>query len=170
MSKNWRGRSLDSLGTIVNLILSTTTQKGLKKVSLFSGLNNPTDITLDAHYATICGYTEAEMTEVFAEHLKDKPLEEIRKWYNGYSWLSEMVYNPFSVLNYLRLGEFRNYRFESGTPEFLLKLFLNERNIVRFEVVRGSVPAGLHHHYPAGGRMSENVQYVRQLFIGGMNS
>ena len=97
------------------------------KVSLFSGLNNLTDITLDVHYATICGYTEAEMTEVFAEHLKDKPVAEIRKWYNGYSWLAEKVYNPFSVLNYLRSGEFRNYWFESGTPEFLLKLFLTRK-------------------------------------------
>jgi hypothetical protein len=94
------------------------------KVSLFSGLNNLTDISLDAQFANICGYTEAEMTKVFAEHLQNKSREEIRKWYNGYSWLAEKVYNPFSVLNYLRSGEFRNYWFESGTPEFLLKLFL----------------------------------------------
>ncbi|MCA1784372.1 MAG: ATP-binding protein [Desulfotignum sp.] len=93
------------------------------KVSLFSGLNNLTDITLDSHYATICGYTEAEMTATFVEHLKDKPLNDIREWYNGYGWLGEKVYNPFSILNYLRAGVFRNYWFESGTPSFLVELF-----------------------------------------------
>jgi hypothetical protein len=115
------------------------------KVSLFSGLNNLTDITLDSNYATIGGYTEPELTEVFAEHLKDKPLEEIRKWYNGYAWLGEKVYNPFSILNYLRTAEFRNYWFETGTPEFLLKLFLarnylapNLQNTVATERLLGS--------------------------------
>jgi hypothetical protein len=97
------------------------------KVSLFSGLNNLTDITLDARYAAICGYTEPEMTEVFDTHLKDKPLEDIRLWYNGYSWLGETVYNPFSILNYLRQGEFRNYWFETGTPTFLIQLLKKKR-------------------------------------------
>lgn len=82
------------------------------KVSLSSGLNNLRDISLTPQYATICGYTEPEMTEMFAEHLKDKPLEEVRKWYNGYAWLGEKVYNPFSILNYLEDGTFRNYWFE----------------------------------------------------------
>ena len=115
------------------------------KVSLFSGLNNLRDITLSPHFATICGYTEAEMTEVFAEHLEGKNLEDIRSWYNGYSWLGERVYNPFSILNYLEEGEFSNYWFESGTPEFLLKLFLarkylapNLENTVATERLLGS--------------------------------
>ncbi len=94
------------------------------QATIFSGLNNLRDITLSPQYATICGYTESEMTEVFAEHLEGKNLEDIRKWYNDYSWLGECVYNPFSILNYLQEGEFSNYWFESGTPEFLLKLFL----------------------------------------------
>ncbi len=97
------------------------------KVSLFSGLNNLVDITLSPIFATICGWTEAELTSVFAEHLKDKDLTEIRHWYNGYAWLGEKVYNPFSLLNYFREGLFRNYWFESGTPRFLIHL-LTERH------------------------------------------
>ena len=106
----------------IQFVLLTGVSK-FSKVSLFSGLNNLTDITLDSEYATICGYTEPEMTEVFAEHLRGKPLEDIRRWYNGYSWLGEKVYNPFSILNYLRSGVFRNYWFETGTPAFLVDLF-----------------------------------------------
>ncbi len=97
------------------------------KVSLFSGLNNLRDITLIPQYATICGYTEPEMTDVFAEHLKGKPLEEIRKWYDGYSWLGEKVYNPFSILNYLENNRFSNYWFETGTPSFLINLLKKKR-------------------------------------------
>jgi len=97
------------------------------KVSLFSGLNNLRDITLIPKYATICGYTELELETVFARHLKDKPLDEIRRWYNGYSWLGERVYNPFSILNYLEDGGFANYWFESGTPSFLVELFKKKR-------------------------------------------
>ncbi len=97
------------------------------KVSLFSGLNNLTDITLNNGFGTICGYTESEMTSVFAEYLKDKNIEEIRRWYNGYSWLGEKVYNPFSILNYLRKETFNNYWFETGTPEFLIKMILKQQ-------------------------------------------
>ena len=100
------------------------------KVSLFSGLNNLKDITLSPQYSAICGYTEPEMTAVFSAHLKDKPLADIRKWYNGYAWLGEKVYNPFSILNYLQDGTFRNYWFETGTPGFLIKLILAEKYFV----------------------------------------
>ncbi len=100
------------------------------KVSLFSGLNNLTDITLEAEYSSICGYSEKEMLQEFSAHLQDKPLEDIRKWYNGYSWLGEKVYNPFSILHYLRTGMFRNYWFETGTPSFLINLLLKRRSYI----------------------------------------
>lgn len=94
------------------------------KVSLFSGLNQLNDITLDEDYATICGYTEEELREVFAEELFDVDLTTIRCWYDGYSFCGERVYNPFDVLLYLQKREFRPFWFETGTPEFLIKLLL----------------------------------------------
>jgi hypothetical protein len=97
------------------------------KVSLFSGLNNLVDITLSPMFATICGWTEDELTRVFARHLEGKNLEDIRLWYNGYSWLGEKVYNPFSLLNFFREGRFDNYWFQSGTPRFLIGLLTERR-------------------------------------------
>ncbi len=98
------------------------------RVSIFSGLNNLEDITIEKGFSAICGYTEEELVENFKEHLADKDIEEIRHWYNGYSWTGdERVYNPFSILNYLKHGEFRNYWFESGTPTFLIELFKQKR-------------------------------------------
>ena len=97
------------------------------KVSLFSGLNNLEDITLVKEFSAICGYTQDEMEKVFAEHLHGLDLDEIKKWYNGYNWLGENVYNPFDVLLYLRNKEFRSYWFETATPTFLIKLLENDQ-------------------------------------------
>ncbi|GAB6057608.1 ATP-binding protein [Desulfonatronum parangueonense] len=109
------------------------------KVSLFSGLNNLTDITLEDRFSSICGWTEAELTASFTEHLKGKDLDEIRRWYNGYSWLGEKVYNPYSLLSHLRTGLFRNYWFETGTPTFLIELLKQRRYLIpAIESVRAS--------------------------------
>ncbi len=64
------------------------------KVSLFSGLNNLRDITLSREYSAVCGYTESDVEQVFAPELPGFDRDEIRRWYNGYNWLGESVYNP----------------------------------------------------------------------------
>ncbi len=92
------------------------------KVSLFSGLNNLKDITIDKRYSALCGYTQEELETVFADRLQDVNLEEVKDWYNGYNWLGTEVYNPFDILLYLDSKEFSNYWFETGTPSFLIKL------------------------------------------------
>ncbi len=92
------------------------------KVSLFSGLNNLQDITLNPEYATICGYTQEEFEQVFADRLDGVDLDQVREWYNGYRWLSEPVYNPFDVLLFLSEKNYRAYWFETGTPTFLVTL------------------------------------------------
>ena len=99
------------------------------KVSLFSDLNNLTDITLDPVYSSICGYTEDDLRAVFAPEFGGVDRERVREWYNGYSWLgTEKVYNPYDVLLFLRRRKFAAHWFETGTPAFLVdKLF--ERSI-----------------------------------------
>lgn len=92
------------------------------KVSLFSGLNNLTDITLDAKFSALCGYTDLDVDTVFAPELPGLDREQIRQWYNGYNWLGTSVYNPFDLLLLFRSREFRPYWFETGTPTFLIKL------------------------------------------------
>ena len=95
------------------------------KVSLFSGLNNLKDITLDPRYSAICGYTEADLDTLFAPELPGLDRAEIRRWYNGYNWLGEeQVYNPFDVLLLFDRRRFGAYWFETGTPTFLLETLL----------------------------------------------
>lgn len=96
------------------------------KVSLFSGLNNLNDITVDASYSAICGYTDADLDAVFAPELAGLDRGRIRHWYNGYNWTGEAVYNPFDVLLLFEKRQFRPWWFETGTPTFLIDL-LTER-------------------------------------------
>ena len=92
------------------------------KVSLFSGLNNLIDITLEPAYSSICGYTEADLDEVFAPELPGLERNRIRDWYDGYRWgAEEKVYNPFDALLLFRTRQFMAWWFETGTPTFLVE-------------------------------------------------
>ena len=119
------------------------------KVSLFTVLNNLDDLTLQESYATLTGITEEELTTYFAEHLQkianktqqsiEELLRKMRKMYDGYSWDGKsFVYNPFSVLKFLKEGIFDNYWFATGTPTFLVEILRNQkvegRNVTNQEV------------------------------------
>ena len=104
------------------------------KVSIFSGLNNLTDITIDPQYSALCGYTETDLDTVFAPELPGLDRDEIRDWYNGYSWLGdEKVYNPFDILLLFDKRTFGTYWFETGTPTFLIET-LFKRHISSLEL------------------------------------
>jgi hypothetical protein len=105
------------------------------RVSIFSGLNNLVDISLDPRFAKICGFTHNNLLNEFGEYTKDIDLEEVKKWYNGYNFLGdEKLYNPYDIVLFLDKKEFDNYWFQTGTPSFLIKL-LKERNynVLEFE-------------------------------------
>ncbi len=138
---------IKGLDAHLRFVLLTGVSK-FTKVSLFSGLNNLEDLTLDPDAATVCGYTHQELTTAFADDLDGVDLEEVRRWYNGYNFLGEPVYNPFDILLYLRHREFKPYWFETGTPTFLIDqlrarqihlptlegLWLEEELLGRFDV------------------------------------
>ncbi len=111
----------------------------IAQVSIFSGLNNLKDLTLDERYAGICGYTQAELEVNFKEHIgqltsieslnRKQILEKIKYWYNGYSWDGEtFMYNPYSTLLLLESGKFLAHWFRTGTPTFLLELMEQRRD------------------------------------------
>ncbi|NBC48882.1 MAG: AAA family ATPase [Gammaproteobacteria bacterium] len=106
----------------IRLVFMTGVTK-FSKVSLFSGINQLQDITLSKRYATICGYTQTDLEQDFAEHLHGVDWERLRQWYNGYGFLGEPVYNPFDILLFIsEEHEYRNYWFETGSPSFLIEL------------------------------------------------
>ncbi|PTN37060.1 ATP-binding protein [Desulfonatronum sp. SC1] len=109
------------------------------RVSIFSELNNLTDLTMSRHYAEMLGYTQEELEASFVEYVahfaretdqtSQEVLDKLRLMYNGYRFSEKdvRVYNPFSVLSSLQEQAFRNYWFETGTPTFLINL-LREKN------------------------------------------
>ncbi|MBK1735436.1 hypothetical protein CKO15_09100 [Halorhodospira abdelmalekii] len=130
--------------------------------SLFSGLNNLNDITLNREYATICGYTDEDINTIFAPELPGLNRVDIRRWYNGYRWgdpsATPAVYNPFDVLLLLQKREFHPYWFESATPTFLVEL-LAERGIFTPQLERLQSEASLLGRFDVDDTSSEALLF-----------
>ena len=104
------------------------------KISVFSAMNSLTDISMNRHYALICGITQSELEGNFQSAInrlasnenleRQQLLEKIKHWYNGYCFHhgAQTVYNPYSLLHLFFEQEFKNYWFTTATPTFLLDL------------------------------------------------
>ncbi|SEM66248.1 PD-(D/E)XK nuclease superfamily protein [bacterium A37T11] len=123
----------------IRFLLVTGISK-ISQTSIFSGLNNLLDLTFDENYTEICGYTQKELEFYFAEYIqvlaekKKKSrsviLEEIKHWYNGYSWDGKVfVYNPYSVLLLFNYGYFQPHWFSTGTSTGFLTLLKSSADI-----------------------------------------
>ncbi len=109
------------------------------QMSVFSGLNNLQDISMDSRYADICGISGTELRHYFGESVKelaeanrlteDGCYEKLARMYNGYHFCEDSigVYNPFSLLNTFAKMRFGEYWFETGTPSFLVR-YLRQGN------------------------------------------
>ncbi len=113
--------AIKELDPHLEFVLLTGVSK-FSKVNLFSKLNNLRDISLSKDYSGICGYTEEDVGTVFAPELPGLDCEKVRRWYNGYNWTGESVYNPFDLLLLFQEREYRAYWYETGNPSFLLKV------------------------------------------------
>ena len=99
------------------------------RVSLFSELNNLTDITLDPRYGALCGFREEDLDAVFAPELDGLDRQRVRDWYRGYSWGGpERVYNSYGLLRLFDSRKFAGHWFETGTPMFLVETLV-ERGV-----------------------------------------
>ena len=104
------------------------------QVSVFSGFNQPKDISMHRAYETLCGITQKELEEDLKEPVMqmaeehhctyEKMLDKLKENYDGYHFSERMtdVYNPFSLLNAFDSGMIYDYWFRSGTPTYLIRL------------------------------------------------
>lgn len=108
------------------------------RVSIFSDLNNLTDLTIDPIGKDIVGITGQELKHYFRAYVKNvseemklpesELIEGLKQWYDGYSWDGKtFLYNPFSLLNFFRKNRFGNFWFATGTPTFLVKMIRDHR-------------------------------------------
>jgi hypothetical protein len=129
--------TLKGLDEFIHSVFVTGVSK-FSRTSLFSGLNNLVDITMAFEAATLLGYTKQEIEHYFTQYLTElaqvqqssieDTMLEMERWYNGYRFSDQelKVYNPFSVLYYLKTKKRANYWFESGTPTFLISLLKSQ--------------------------------------------
>ncbi len=124
--------TIKAKGEYLRFVLLTGVTK-VSKTSVFSKLNNLTDISRNTRYSAMLGITEEELYTVFEKYMykaieemnlpMDELKEKLKKWYNGYSWdTKNKVYNPYSILSFFNEYKFDNYWFQTGTPTFLLDI------------------------------------------------
>ena len=104
------------------------------QLSIFSELNNITNVSMDDEYAGICGITKDELLEQMSEDIdclarklqisKEETAEKLKEHYDGYhfSACSPDVFNPYSLLNCFAKGKLGSYWFASGTPTYLINM------------------------------------------------
>lgn len=104
------------------------------QVSVFSGFNQPFDISMHGKYETLCGVSQTELDTVFREPIEemsgryecsyDEMRSMLKSHYDGYHFSKNMtdVYNPFSLLNAFATLDISDYWFKSGTPTYLIRL------------------------------------------------
>jgi hypothetical protein len=131
---------LKSYDAHLRFILLTGISK-FSQVSVFSALNQLSDLTLDTRYADLCGLTQEELEANFEPEInsvlestgrsREEYMDKMRRFYNGYRFSKKplTVYNPFGILNHFEnCGDFRPYWYRSGTPKLLTDL-INDQNI-----------------------------------------
>lgn len=104
------------------------------QVSVFSGFNQPEDISMNEHYEALCGITTDELNTYFGASIRslaeanncgeEEMMSQLKRHYDGYHFSRRMVdvYNPFSLLNAFKSGYVDDYWFKSGTPTYLIRL------------------------------------------------
>ena len=124
---------IKSKGEQTKFCLLTGVSK-IGKLSVFSALNNLTDISMETEYSDICGISENELHEYFEESVAelaaanqlnvDDCYRKLRDMYDGYHFSEDAdgMYNPFSLLGTLRAKKFKDYWFETGTPTLLVNV------------------------------------------------
>ena len=104
------------------------------QVSVFSGFNQPEDISMSLEYETLCGITDGELRKYFGKKIGelarmakctvDEMYLRVKDMYDGYHFSESMVdvYNPFSILNAMKSKRLDSYWFKTGSPTYLIRL------------------------------------------------
>jgi len=104
------------------------------QITVFSGFNQPEDISMSPDFESVCGITEAELLKYFGERIAelgvrwkmsaDESAQQLKRRYDGYHMSENLtdIYNPFSILNVMKSGVLNDYWFKSGNPEYLVRL------------------------------------------------
>jgi len=168
---------------LLRFVLLTGITK-FSKVSVFSVLNNLTDISMNESYACMLGYTQEELENSFQEwidHAMEKGvyddmdnmldreglLRELKRWYDGYRFCpgAESVYNPVSVGMFFSNGcSFENYWFATATPSYVMEL-LRRNDIAAIDLKGAQMSRNSLNTFDVLGLSEENVGTAKVIQI-----
>jgi len=154
------------------------------KVSVFSVLNNLTEISMDERYACMLGYTQEELEENFREWIdyavekgvaddmgnrfdREGLLQELKKWYDGFRFCpgADSVYNPVSVGKFFEQGcKFKNYWFSTANPSYVIEL-LKLNDITAVDVEGATLSESSFDTFDVTGLSEPNVGELKVLQI-----
>ena len=128
--------TLKSQNDYIHKVFITGVSK-FAKISVFSGMNNASDLTLVPELNDIVGLTRKDIVNYFDAYLekidtkfgfnREQSLATIKHWYDGYSWDGvNTIYNPFSIVHFFNHLEFQNFWYQSGTPTLLINLIMQK--------------------------------------------
>ena len=169
------GEIKNNVGNIRFMMMTGVTR--FTQLSVFSALNNLTDLTMDSRYATLLGYTDEELEANFSKtmhrHAEVMELsyeayrEKLRWWYNGYRfarWNTTKVYNPYAIGQTLGACEpaFLGTWISTGQTSTVINYFTNNQLAEKdYENVEGVTAEDL----DVCGL--ENIRPVAMLYQGG---
>lgn len=130
--------NLKSCDEFLRFLLLTGISK-FSKVGVFSALNNLEDVSMDAQYGSLLGYTQEEVESCFADRIADAAgkmhlsrddfMRRLKDYYDGFCFDGRTrLYNPFSLMQCLKKAEFANYWYDSGSPSFIVN-WMKEHHI-----------------------------------------
>jgi hypothetical protein len=143
---------LKSADKYLGFVLLTGVTK-FPQVSIFSDLNNLTDISFNPDYCDLCGITQEELETNFEIEInaittlngdnqdKQEYMDRLKRYYNGYrfSESTTTVYNPYGLLyHFFNKGKFEGYWYSTATPAFLIKL-IDEQKIDILDLERKTI-------------------------------
>lgn len=142
----------------------------VSRESIFSGLNNPNVIsTTSTQYETAFGFTEKEVSDALEEYGFTEDENEVRRWYDGFTFgTKKNIYNPWSIINYLKSRRFRPYwanSSDNGLINYELRYSNNEtkhqmENLVKGETLTVSLDEEI-----IFSQLEENPKALWSLFL-----
>jgi hypothetical protein len=132
------------------------------KANIFSGLNNVTDCTvLDEAFSAYYGFTKNEVRALLEKAHKSECMDKVEAWYNGYKMGTEIIYNPWSVMQFIENNVFRAYWVDTARPGIIKDIILNNKGHIINNQLRDIIKNGVHKTVSVEANKSVSVEDLR---------